>query len=292
MPLVSLAGGAINLSSTGTGRTQVVFVHGLGPGSIAWKSVIDELPETLRAFAIDLPGFGRSERLGFNGDIDSAATVLHRTLHAFGRTEPVTIVGHDYGALVSMSFSARFPSHVGRLALVSSGAFVRDVRGLGARRDEIALRGWGPEQADGWLRSGLAMSPGEGEYALLRDAAAEVDAGDRGRVHDQHDHGPVPGRGAARIEANPARSRRSRSAGHTRRCRSRRRPRGQRPGRDHDRRRALAAHRGSARLLRRVDGVHRRLVVVPTTPIHESPKPLAGDSDAGPRARPESIGSL
>ncbi len=176
MPLVSLAGGAINLSSTGTGRTQVVFVHGLGPGSIAWKSVIDELPETLRAFAIDLPGFGRSERLGFNGDIDSAATVLHRTLHAFGRTEPVTIVGHDYGALVSLSFSARFPSHVGRLALVSSGAFVRDVRGLGARRDEIALRGWGPEQADAWLRSGLAMSPGEEEYAPLRDAAAEVDA--------------------------------------------------------------------------------------------------------------------
>ncbi len=176
MPLVSLAGGSINLATTGTGRTQVVFVHGLGPGAIAWTSVIDELPETFRTFAIDLPGFGESDRRGFNGEIDSAATVLHQTLHAFGRSEPVTIVGHDYGALVALSFSARFPSHVGRLALVSSGAFVRDVRGLGARHDEIAVRGWGPEQADSWLRSGLVVSPPEEKYALLRDAAAEVDA--------------------------------------------------------------------------------------------------------------------
>lgn len=176
MPQVSLAKGTVNLEVVGQGPTTLTFVHGLGPGAAAWKLVTQGQPDEWRALAPDLPGFGATERGGFGGDIDAAATVVHHTLHAFGQLSMGTLIGHGYGALLSLSFASRYPSHIDRLVLIGSGAFVRDVTALAIRHDDVLGHGWDAERAEAWLNSGLVETLAEPHFAAMRDVTAGLDA--------------------------------------------------------------------------------------------------------------------
>ena len=116
MPSIRISRQFINAEVYGEGRRTAVFLHGLGPGALAWRQVAEGVPASHRALAIDLPGFGESERGSFQGAVDEAATIVHHTLHGHGDLSPVDLVGHDYGGLVALDFAARYPSHVRRLA--------------------------------------------------------------------------------------------------------------------------------------------------------------------------------
>jgi sigma-B regulation protein RsbQ len=176
MPQVSLAKGTVNLEVVGQGPTPLTFIHGLGPGASSWELVTQGLPDGWRALAPDLPGFGDTERGGFGGDIDAAATVVHHTLHAFGQLSAGALIGHGYGALVALSFTSRYPSHVDRLVLIDSGAFVRDVAALAIWHDDVLGHGWDAERAEAWLKSGLVETLAEPHFAAMRDATAKLDA--------------------------------------------------------------------------------------------------------------------
>ena len=176
MPLVTVDDRDISLDVRGTGSATVLFIHGVGPGGAAWDLVTQGLTDTCRAFVLDLPGFGKSERGDLGGDIDDAATLVHRVLHAHGHTEALPIVGHAYGGLIALSFAARFPSHVSRLALVSTAGFDRDPRASMERLNGIENGGWDAAGAEAWLRAGLVEELAEAHMAAMRDAAASADA--------------------------------------------------------------------------------------------------------------------
>ena len=176
MPQVSLAKGTVNLEVVGQGPTTLTFVHGLGPGAAAWELVTQGMPDGWRTLAPDLPGFGATERGGFGGDIDAAATVVHHTLHAFGQLSAGALIGHGYGALVALSFASRYPAHVDRLVMIGSGAFVRDVAAVAIRHDDVLGHGWDTERAEAWLNSGLVETLEDPHFAAMRDATAGLDA--------------------------------------------------------------------------------------------------------------------
>lgn len=176
MPLVTVDNRSVSLDVRGSGSTSVLFIHGVGPGGAAWDLVTQGLADTCRAFVLDLPGFGKSERGNATGSIDDAATLVHRVLHAQGNTDALPIVGHAYGGLVALNFAARFPSHVSHLALVSTAGFDRDPGASVERVNGIENGDWDADGADAWLRAGLVEEPAEGHFAAMRDAAATVDA--------------------------------------------------------------------------------------------------------------------
>ncbi|MYD93855.1 MAG: alpha/beta hydrolase [Chloroflexi bacterium] len=176
MPLVTVDNRSVSLDVRGSGSSTVLFIHGVGPGGAAWDLVTQGLAETCRAFVLDLPGFGKSERGSSTGSIDDAATLVHRVLHAQGNTEAVPIVGHAFGGLVALNFAARFPSHVSHLALVSTAGFDGDPRASLERLNGIENGGWDADGADAWLRAGLVEELAEGHFAAMRDATAGVDA--------------------------------------------------------------------------------------------------------------------
>src|SRR6476620_5876720 len=47
----------------GSGDRVVIFVHGMYQSSIFWQPTLDDLPEGVRGFAVDLPGFCASSGL-------------------------------------------------------------------------------------------------------------------------------------------------------------------------------------------------------------------------------------
>ncbi len=174
MPSIRISRQFINAEVYGEGRRTAVFLHGLGPGALAWRQVAEGVPASHRALAIDLPGFGESERGSFQGAVDEAATIVHHTLHGHGDLSPVDLVGHDYGGLVALDFAARYPSHVRRLLLVGAAAFVRDVKALGALSEDVTESGWDAERAASWLQSQLTEELASAHFEALRDAAAQV----------------------------------------------------------------------------------------------------------------------
>ena len=176
MPLVTVDNRSISLDARGSGGATVLFIHGTGPGGAIWDLVTQGLEETSRAFVLDLPGFGASPPGDLSGEVDDAATLVHRVLHTHGQTEPLIVVGHAYGGLVALNFAARFPSHVSRLALVSTAGFDRNPAATLERRDDVQSNGWDAAAAGAWLRAGLVEDLAEAHFDAMRDQAAAVDA--------------------------------------------------------------------------------------------------------------------
>ena len=175
MPLVTVDNRSVSLDVRGAGAATVLFIHGVGPAGAVWDLVTQGLSESCRALVVDVPGFGKSDRGDLTGDVDDATTLVHRVLHAHGHTETLHVVGHAYGGLIALNFAARFPSHVSRLALVSTAGFDRDPPATLQRRDDIQAGGWDTAAAESWLRAGLVEELAEAHFAAMRDDAAAVD---------------------------------------------------------------------------------------------------------------------
>ena len=175
MPTVTVDNREISIGFCGVGTDRILFIHGIGPGSSVWNLVTPALPDNCRAITIDLPGFGNSERGDFGGDIEDAATVVHKALHSIGQTEPLFVVGHGYGGLVSLSLGARFPGHIDRLALVSTAGFEPDAAAFLARNKSLQQHGWNRDAASTWLRAGLVEIPAEEHLDSLCEEMARLD---------------------------------------------------------------------------------------------------------------------
>lgn len=176
MPTITVDGLDTSLDVKGEGTDSILFIHGIGAGATSWELVAQGLPDNYRSLLLDLPGFGSSARGSFTGDIDDAATFVHHTLHSFGQTDALSIVGHAYGALVALSFTARFPSHVDHLALLATSGVDHDTNTTLERAAAIQTSGWDETEAANWLRSGFMEEPNKEHFAAIQTAAAAPDA--------------------------------------------------------------------------------------------------------------------
>ncbi|MFN7056958.1 alpha/beta fold hydrolase [Hyphomonas sp.] len=90
---------------------MILFVHGVPDTPVLWQPLIAALglgPEDYRAPA--LPGFGVPLPQGFRPDKDQYATWLVGQMEAAGK--PVHIVGHDWGALLTLRAASLRPDLV------------------------------------------------------------------------------------------------------------------------------------------------------------------------------------
>jgi pimeloyl-ACP methyl ester carboxylesterase len=114
---VEIGGRTLRYVDAGCGE-PVIFVHGLGGSWQNWLLNMHELSAERRTIAVDLPGFGQSERLGMRYTIGELA----RVLGALGRRlcdGPIDFVGHSMGALVCAELAVVTPGAARRLVLVA-----------------------------------------------------------------------------------------------------------------------------------------------------------------------------
>ncbi|MCP4201025.1 MAG: alpha/beta hydrolase [bacterium] len=108
------------LGEPGTG-SPVVLVHGYGASSYSWRHVLPALAERHQVVALDLVGFGLTERpKGKNhysrtGQVD----VLSAVVDHFGWPS-AHFVGHSYGGGLVMSLAHLEPDKVRSMVLVGS----------------------------------------------------------------------------------------------------------------------------------------------------------------------------
>jgi pimeloyl-ACP methyl ester carboxylesterase len=112
-------GGKVMLYRAGRRDAEpIVLVHGIGQdGARDWRYVIQALAERYDVWALDLPGFGASDKGNRLYSPDNYTRVLEAVVgRRVGR--PFVLIGHSMGAAVSLDYAATYPKRVARLILV------------------------------------------------------------------------------------------------------------------------------------------------------------------------------
>lgn len=99
----------------------VVFIHGLFVGNLAtwYFSAAPKLSQSHHVLLYDLRGHGKSPRTQSGYDLDTMTRDLESLVESFS-TEPLTLVGHSYGALIALNYALSHPERVNALVLVEA----------------------------------------------------------------------------------------------------------------------------------------------------------------------------
>jgi pimeloyl-ACP methyl ester carboxylesterase len=95
----------------------IVLVHGLGGSHLNWDLLAPLLNEHARVWALDLPGFGRSEPDGRTASVSANAAALQRFLDEVVG-EPVILIGNSMGGMLSILATGERPEAVTGLVLL------------------------------------------------------------------------------------------------------------------------------------------------------------------------------
>ena len=118
------------LSTLAAGRgSPVICIHGLGATKASFLPTVAALADDWRVIAVDLPGFGESDKpLGAAYDAPYFAGAVTALLDELG-IERAHLIGNSMGGRVAIEVGLLYPERVGRIALLSPAlAWLRDRR--------------------------------------------------------------------------------------------------------------------------------------------------------------------
>lgn len=116
---LDLEGLSIHFVREGAGP-PVVLVHGFGGWVADWRYLIPALAAEHEVFALDLPGWGLSDKpADFDYSLASQARFVLAFLDRFG-LEQVDLVGHSMGGGIAIQLAVTHPERVKRLVLIDS----------------------------------------------------------------------------------------------------------------------------------------------------------------------------
>ena len=128
----------------------VVLVHGLGASHRYMEPLIHELAPYVAVFALDLPGFGRSEKPREVFSISQLADSLGEWLKAAHLDRPI-LFGHSMGCQVVVDLAARHPEIASGLVLEAPTAD-KTHRTLWQQSWRLAMSGWREKTGGlGWI---------------------------------------------------------------------------------------------------------------------------------------------
>ncbi|MCP8899442.1 alpha/beta fold hydrolase [Gilvimarinus xylanilyticus] len=105
-------------------KETVILIHGLGQkGWRDWRQLIPPLAEEYRVLAIDLPGFGRSDKPAAKYSPENYARVLDALVTDAG-IGSFRLIGHSMGGNVALRYATRYPQKVQRLVLISAAGIL------------------------------------------------------------------------------------------------------------------------------------------------------------------------
>lgn len=191
-----LAAGNLTLRAVraGQGRPTLLLLHGYGESLVTWQGIFDRLARGRAVLAVDLPGFGLSDKPDAAYDYP---TQLDRLTAVLDQTEgPVVVVGHSMGGQLAAGLALARPNRVLAAVLVAPAGDSVGLEGLvdslGARGAAAigwweAARAWAiPVHAPAWLDDGPLAA-----YEPLSDPAYRVAAT---RVAEDFDFTAIRGR--------------------------------------------------------------------------------------------------
>lgn len=119
-----IGGESIHYMEAGQGE-PLLLVHGFFAWSFTWRKNLPALGERFHTYAVDLRGWGLSQRgstLAYG--LDAQADLLAAFLNAM-QIERAALMGHSMGGEIALRFALRHPDRLKGMVLVSPSALVQ-----------------------------------------------------------------------------------------------------------------------------------------------------------------------
>ena len=102
----------------------IVLIHGLGGWIYSWRGNIGALSQSHQVYALDLPGFGLSDKLAnWDHSMTHQAQFVNDFMAHF-EIERATVIGNSMGGGIALELAAQYPDRVARLVLIDSVAYL------------------------------------------------------------------------------------------------------------------------------------------------------------------------
>jgi pimeloyl-ACP methyl ester carboxylesterase len=140
MSVIVVKEGLIHYEVIGRGK-PLVFLHGWLGSWRYWVPAMEELSVNYRTYALDLWGFGDSDKLSLSYNVNAYVELLKEFLDHLG-VQRTSLVGHALGGVVALLFAEAIPERVERVMGVSVplvGASInRPLASFSGNGDELA----------------------------------------------------------------------------------------------------------------------------------------------------------
>ena len=117
----------IRYLETGKGKKKhVLFIHGLGSAADRWMKIPDDLSSDFHSIAIDLPGFGESDKPeNLDYTIDQFRKIIVSFLkEIFLQNEKIALIGHSLGGYIASEIAIQIQNHIQQLVLIDSSGML------------------------------------------------------------------------------------------------------------------------------------------------------------------------
>jgi len=148
---------SISYIDVGEGKQTIILVHGLASNAGFWRYNISELAKHFRVIAVDLPGYGKSQKDYYIYNMTFFADQIRRLADEL-KLDKFIYVGHSMGGQIGLNFAMRYPERLERLILASPAGFEEFEQGEGDwLRSVMTVPGVKKTSEEG-IRKNLAMN--------------------------------------------------------------------------------------------------------------------------------------
>jgi 4,5:9,10-diseco-3-hydroxy-5,9,17-trioxoandrosta-1(10),2-diene-4-oate hydrolase len=110
----------------GTGTPPLILIHGLGGYLENWEPNVPALAQARRVYAVDLVGFGRSDKPQVDYSIPYFVAFIKDFMSTLG-IEQAVLVGESMGGAIALRTILKYPHLVDKLVLAASAGFGREL---------------------------------------------------------------------------------------------------------------------------------------------------------------------
>ena len=114
-----ILGSKMHFVDTGGDKDPILMIHGQPTWSYLWRDIIPQLEQNHRVIAIDLIGFGKSDKPDINYTIEEHAKYVEALIEALA-LDDITMVIHDWGSFLGFDYAAQNPDKVKALAFMEA----------------------------------------------------------------------------------------------------------------------------------------------------------------------------
>ncbi|MFO7446697.1 MAG: alpha/beta fold hydrolase [Ignavibacteriaceae bacterium] len=141
----------------GKGEHTIILVHGLASNAGFWRYNIGGLAKHFRVIAVDLPGYGKSQKDSYPYNMSFYAEQVKRLADHLN-LDKFILAGHSMGGQTAITFALKHPERLEKLILASPAGFEKFQTGEGDwLRSVMTVEGVKKTTEDG-IRRNLAAN--------------------------------------------------------------------------------------------------------------------------------------
>lgn len=107
-------------------QKHILFIHGLGSSLLVWRDIPQALSEHFHVLAVDLIGFGQSDKPQADYTIEYFTEFIRDFIRKIGikHKDKITLIGHSLGGYITLNYAIQNKRQIDRLVLIDSSGML------------------------------------------------------------------------------------------------------------------------------------------------------------------------